>query len=65
MKRGRVKHTYKDPVCNMELSPESAVEESSYKGRLYYFCSPYCRERFEAKPEEYVRDAPHGEDDST
>lgn len=64
MKRGHVKGTYIDPVCGMTLSRESAVEESSYKGRVYYFCSPYCREQFEADPERYLHEGSHEKGDS-
>ena len=54
MKRGHPEHTYTDPVCGMELSHTTAVEEAHYKGRIYYFCAKVCREEFEADPERYI-----------
>ena len=46
--------TYKDPVCGMDVSPESAAGTSAYKGVTYYFCSPGCRRSFEKSPEKYL-----------
>lgn len=45
---------YKDPVCGMDVIPESAVGKSEYKGQTYYFCSPGCKKSFNANPEKYV-----------
>jgi YHS domain-containing protein len=49
--------TVTDPVCGMEVSYKTAIEEFKYKGRTYYFCAGICREKFEADPEQYLR--PH------
>ena len=46
---------YKDPVCGMEVSRTTAIEELEYQGKTYYFCAGACREAFEADPEKYVR----------
>ncbi len=48
---------YRDPVCGMQISRMSAIEEYEYQGRTYYFCARVCREAFEAEPEKYLR--PH------
>ena len=32
-----------DPVCLMKFSPREAKETTEYEGKLYYFCSPSCR----------------------
>lgn len=58
MKHGHVQPTYTDPVCGMELSLKTAIEEAEYKGRTYYFCAKVCREAFEASPEQYVHTHP-------
>ncbi len=55
MKRQNKEHPITDPVCGMELSRKSAVEEATYQDKTYYFCAPTCREAFEADPKKYVR----------
>ena len=55
MKHEDNQRTYKDPVCGMELSPNTATDEFEYKGKVYYFCAPACRETFQATPEVFVR----------
>lgn len=46
--------TYKDPVCGMDVTPETAAGKYEYKGTMYYFCSPGCRRSFEKEPEKYL-----------
>ena len=46
---------YKDPVCGMEVSRTTAIEECTYQGKTWYFCAGCCREAFEAEPEKYVQ----------
>lgn len=53
MQRGHDKPTYKDPVCGMTVSQESAVEDCEHQGHTYYFCSRSCREQFESDPGRY------------
>jgi len=43
-----------DPVCGMTVEPGTA-KSSVYDGRVYYFCSHDCREKFEATPLAYVK----------
>lgn len=43
----------KDPVCGMEVKPQSAFH-SQYKGITYYFCGAHCKDKFSANPEQYV-----------
>lgn len=38
-----------DPVCGMPVRTAEA-KTSAYQGQVYYFCSPICREKFEAAP---------------
>jgi len=48
----------KDPVCGMEVAPESAFGEQSYDGRKYYFCSASCMGKFRADPKKFVIGSP-------
>jgi len=43
-----------DPVCKMEVEPESAPAKAEYKGKTYYFCAPAA---FEKDPEKYLGQA--------
>ncbi len=38
-----------DPVCGMDVSPESS-RHSEYQGDTYYFCSDSCQRKFEGDP---------------
>ena len=46
--------TFKDPVCDMDVTPETAAGTSVYKGQTYYFCSNGCKRSFDKDPEKYV-----------
>ncbi len=46
--------TYADPVCGMEVIPETAEATSEHQGKSYYFCSAEDKETFDENPEEYV-----------
>lgn len=46
--------TFKDPVCGMEVSYETAQARSEYDGRTYYFCSMGCKEDFDKDSERYI-----------
>lgn len=48
------KHRITDPVCGMELEPETAYSKIEYEGRTVYFCSKNCQEKFEKNPEKYL-----------
>ena len=43
-----------DPVCQMQVMPETAAAQYEYKGKKYYFCNPRCRDRFKANPEQFL-----------
>lgn len=43
-----------DPVCHMKVK-KGATLTSTYKGKQYGFCNPSCKERFDKKPEEYIK----------
>lgn len=42
----------KDPVCGMSVMPERGIV-SSYEGKAVYFCSLYCKNKFDDHPERY------------
>ena len=46
-----------DPVCGMTVQTVGA-KSAVHAGRPYYFCSPSCREKFEANPAAYVKSVP-------
>jgi len=45
-----------DPVCKMEVDPQTAPAKTVYKGQTYYFCAPGCKVAFEKDPERYLRE---------
>jgi YHS domain-containing protein len=45
-----------DPVCKMEVTPETAVATTEYKGETYYFCARGCKVAFEKDPEKYLKE---------
>ncbi|HEY2135011.1 MAG TPA: YHS domain-containing protein, partial [Xanthobacteraceae bacterium] len=48
----------RDPVCGMDVDPESAQHRAEHGGKMYYFCSAGCRTKFAAAPAKYLADAP-------
>jgi uncharacterized protein (TIGR00725 family) len=46
-----------DPVCGMQIVPDSAVAKRKVDGEVYVFCSAACVERFDADPREFARRA--------
>lgn len=57
MKHQDDERAFKDPVCGMEVSRLTAIAETKNEGKTYYFCSPGCRDAFEAEPGKYLK--PH------
>ncbi len=45
----------KDPVCGMDVVPETAAGSIEHDGRTIYFCSRHCVEKFRADPARYHR----------
>jgi Cu+-exporting ATPase len=43
-----------DPVCGMQVNPESAAGTAEWKGVPYFFCAEKCRAKFVADPERYL-----------
>ena len=54
---GRVRRTamHTDPVCGMNVEPDTAAAAWDHDGTAYYFCSVGCMERFRQDPERFVR----------
>jgi len=50
--------TPKDPVCGMNVRPESAVGSVEHSGHTYYFCGTSCLKRFQADPDRFLDLAP-------
>jgi Cu+-exporting ATPase len=50
-----------DPVCGMEVDPETAPGKSVYQGKEYYFCSLGCKLDFDRDPEKYVSNVQGGQ----
>jgi Cu+-exporting ATPase len=44
----------KDLVCGMQVDPNKAAGKSEYQGKVYYFCAPSCKKKFDANPTQYV-----------
>jgi Cu+-exporting ATPase len=42
-----------DPICKMDVDVATAELFSDFDGKRYYFCSPNCKQTFEANPEKY------------
>ena len=49
-----------DPICRMQVDPETAAAKSEYKGKTYYFCAPGCKATFDKDPAKYVLEAGDG-----
>ena len=44
----------KDPVCGMDIDPQSAFARREHMGQTFYFCSQKCVDQFDADPHKYV-----------
>ncbi len=48
----------KDPVCGMEIDPQTAFASRQAKGQTFYFCSENCLKQFDSSPEKYIQAIP-------
>jgi YHS domain-containing protein len=46
--------SYVDPVCGMEVAPQSAASSVCYNGIQLYFCAEACKRAFESDPQSYT-----------
>jgi Cu+-exporting ATPase len=54
-----------DPVCKMQVEPQSAAATAEYQGQPYYFCNPACKVEFLKNPDKYLNgDSPQSVVDS-
>lgn len=44
----------KDPVCGMDVDPDTAFGSHDHGGRTYLFCSEHCLEQFRAEPAKFL-----------
>ncbi len=47
--------TEHDPICHMDIAPESAAGTSEHLGLTYYFCSRGCKLDFDEDPAAALR----------
>ena len=48
----------KDPVCGMNVNPETARYKAHHHGKEYFLCSAGCLEKFQANPETILASPP-------
>jgi len=46
--------TIQDPVCGMEIEPQSAFAKREHMGQTFYFCSQSCVDQFDKDPHSYM-----------
>jgi YHS domain-containing protein len=46
-----------DPVCFALVDDDGARHTSNYKNKMYYFCTNYCKKKFDENPKKYSRTA--------
>jgi len=46
--------THIDPVCGMQVQPDSAAGTMEHGGQTYFFCSGHCLKKFRANPESFL-----------
>jgi Cu+-exporting ATPase len=45
----------RDPVCGMTVDPDAGKPTHEHEGHLYHFCCNGCREKFAARPADYIK----------
>ena len=45
----------KDPVCGMDVDEKKSKIKTTYDGKAYYFCSEFCRKKFEKDPNKFIK----------
>jgi Cu+-exporting ATPase len=48
-----------DPVCGMQVEPNTAAEKYEHDGQTYFFCSHHCLAQFKEDPEKFLKSQPH------
>jgi P-type Cu+ transporter len=44
----------KNPVCGMQVDPAKAAGKTERNAKTYVFCSPSCKQKFDADPARYA-----------
>jgi YHS domain-containing protein len=44
-----------DPVCYAVIDEDETEYRALYQGQEYYFCSDFCRKKFEENPGRYAK----------
>src|SRR5437667_7347791 len=47
-----------DPICGMQVEPDTAAGKYEYRGQTYFFCSVYCLDAFKKDPERFLKSQP-------
>ncbi len=50
-----------DPICGMNVEPNSAAASHVHNGQAYYFCSLHCLAKFKADPEKFLESPAPGQ----
>src|SRR5262245_29782293 len=48
-----------DPICGMEVEPNTAAGKQEHNGQTYLFCSPHCLETFKKDPARFLKPQAH------
>ncbi len=54
MNHSNSNHSGKDPVCGSVIKDLTTATTYRYNGRVFYFCSAYCRDKFSKNPRHYL-----------
>jgi YHS domain-containing protein len=44
-----------DPICEMSIDRATVEDTAHYKGKIYGFCNPGCKETFKEDPAKYAK----------
>ena len=51
-----------DPVCGMQVDPDTSKHRAVFEGQTYAFCSVGCQQKFNADPQRYLQ--PHVQEET-
>lgn len=54
MRQSNSNHSIKDPVCGTVVSKDIAPAMYRYNGKILYFCSVSCYDKFSKKPRHFL-----------
>jgi len=49
-----------DPICGMNVEPNSAAGRHVHNGQTYYFCSQHCLAKFKEEPDKFLKSTATG-----